>query len=120
MILRVTKRGAGRSASPTVRLKGERGLGERGPLGAFWGGPLGAVAPPRRSMSKRNGRTLRCPQLCARARDGRWGRGGLMVLGRWGRGGWMVLGRWGRGGWMVEGEGGWFCRGWFGSGWFLF
>ena len=46
MILRVTKRGDGRSASPTVRLKGEKALGERGPWELFGGGGPGAVAPP--------------------------------------------------------------------------
>ena len=46
MILRVKKRGDGRSASPTVRLKGEKALGERGPWELFGGRP-GAVAPLR-------------------------------------------------------------------------
>ena len=45
MILRVKKRSDGRSASPTVRLKGEKALGERGPW-ELLGGSLGAVAPP--------------------------------------------------------------------------
>jgi hypothetical protein len=45
VILRVKKRGDGRSASPTVRLKGERAPSERIPWELF-GGPLGAVAPP--------------------------------------------------------------------------
>jgi hypothetical protein len=45
VILRVKKRGDGRSASPTVRLKGEKALCERGPWELFGGRP-GAVAPP--------------------------------------------------------------------------
>jgi hypothetical protein len=51
VILRVTKRGDGRSASPTVRFEGKRPL-VKGAPGSFLGGrpdavgPLGAVAPP--------------------------------------------------------------------------
>ena len=92
MILRVTKRGDGRSASPTVRLKGEKALGERVPWELFGGVPSALWLRQRRSTSKRNGRTLRGPQPCSRVRDGRWGRGGWMVLGRWGRGGVRVDG----------------------------
>ena len=100
MILRVKKRGDGRSASPTVRFKGERDPSEGAP-GSFLGGPLGAVAPPASfNVQEERGNVPMSATLRARARDGRWGRGGWMVLGRWGRGGWMVLGK-GGGGWMV-------------------
>jgi hypothetical protein len=42
----VKKRGDGRSASPTVRLKGERAPSEGSPGSFFFGGGPGAVAPP--------------------------------------------------------------------------
>ena len=95
MILRVTKRGDGRSASPTVRLKGEKALGERGPWELFGGAPrrcgsASVVQRPRGSGGPRKSRNS-----CARARDG----GGGMVCGVFG---------W----WEVGGGGGevrWFC-----------
>jgi hypothetical protein len=91
VILRVKKRGDGGSASPTFRLKGEKALGERGPWELFGGVPSALWLRQRRSTSKRNGGTLRCPQPCARARDWRrwegvdgFGEGGGMVLGEGG------------------------------------
>ena len=89
MILRVKKRGDGRSASPTVRLKGEKALGERGPWELFGGAPrrcgsASVVQRPRGSGGPRKSRNS-----FARARDGRGGGwfAGCLVGGRWGEGG---------------------------------
>ncbi len=89
MILRVKKRGDGRSASPTVRLKGEKALGERGPWELF-GGSLGAVAPPASFSVQEVPRDEGCAATPLR----------VPVIG----GGGMVLGRGGEDG---------FCGGWF-------
>ncbi len=107
MILRVKKRGDGRSASPTVRLKGERAPSERIPWELFGGEPrrcgsASVVQRPRGSGADRQSRNS-----CARARDG----GGGMVCGVFG---WWEVG--GGGGevrwfWGVGGREGWFLRG---------
>ena len=73
MILRVKKRGDGRSASPTVRFEGKRALGERGPWELFGGAPrrcgsASVVQRPRGSQRKKMRHNS-----SARARDGRGG-----------------------------------------------
>ena len=92
MILRVKKRGDGRSASPTVRFEGKRPL-VKGSPGSFLGGsPRRCGSAPRRRGSASVVQRPRGSQQekmrrnsSARARDGRggwfWGRGGgRMVL----------------------------------------
>jgi hypothetical protein len=104
VILRVKKRGVGRSASPTVRLKGEKALGERGPWEPL-GGRLGAVAPlrgaeaPPASFSVQEVPSKkRCAATPLRVRV--MGGGGMVcgVFGWWevggGGGGEMVLWGW--------------------------
>ena len=100
MILRVKKRGDGRSASPTIRFEGKRPL-VKGSPGSFFGGRPGAVAPlrgaeaPPASFSVQEVPSKkRCAATPLRVRV--MGGGG-MVLG--GGGGRMVL----RGGWFVKG-----------------
>ena len=116
MILRVTKRGDGGLASPTLRLKGEKALGERGPWELFWGSPRRCGSAPRRRGSasvvqrprgSRGSRKSR--NSSARARD--W-RGGMVcgVFGWWeGGGGEMVLGSGGEGRMVFAGDGFAFC-----------
>jgi hypothetical protein len=90
----VKKRGDGRSASPTVRLKGKKDLGERVPWELFGGRP-GAVAPPASfNVQEVLAQTDRVATP-VRAR----------VVGGEGGGEWMVLGS----GWGKDG----FCGGWF-------
>ena len=89
MILRVKKRGDGRSASPTVRLKGERALGERGPWEPF-GGRLGAVAPPASFNVQEVPSKKRCAATPLRVRvmgGGGDGLRGVWLVGGGGRGG---------------------------------
>ncbi len=78
MILRVKKRGDGRSASPTVPLKGERDPSQGAP-GSFLGAPrrcgsASVVQRPRGSQQEKMRRNS-----SARARD--WKGVGGMVLG---------------------------------------
>ena len=88
MILRVKKRGAGRSASPTVRLKGEKALGERGPWELFGGRP-GAVAPPASfNVQEVPAQTDRvATPVRARVMEGGDGLGGVWLVGGGGEGG---------------------------------
>ncbi len=113
MILRVKERGDGRSASPTVRLKGEKALGERVPWELF-GGPLGAVAllrgaeaPPAsfNVQEERGNVPMSATPLRARMMEGGGWFAGCLVGGRWGEGGGgeMVLGSGGREGWFLRG-----------------
>jgi hypothetical protein len=80
VILRVTKRGLGRSASPTVRLKGEKALGERGPWEPL-GGRLGAVAPPASFNVQEVPRDKGCAATPLRVRV--MGGGGWFFAGGW-------------------------------------
>ena len=95
MILRVTKRGDGRSASPTVRLKGEKALGERGPWELFGGRP-GAVAPLRGAEAPPASFNVQevpadpervATPVRARVMEGGGWFAGCLVGGRWGEGG---------------------------------
>jgi hypothetical protein len=95
VILRVKKRGDGRSASPTVRLKGERALGERGPWELFGGVPrrCGSASVVQRPRGSRRQKMRR--NSSARARDGRGGDG----FGGGGGEGWFLRGM------VLRGEG---------------
>jgi hypothetical protein len=102
VILRVKKRGDGGSASPTLRLKGEKALGERGPWELLGGvprrcGSASVVQRPRGSQQEKMRRNS-----SARARDGRGG----WFAGR-GGGARMVFAGDGFLRWMVCEGGGW-------------
>ena len=103
MILRVKKRGDGGSALPTLRLKGEKALGERGPW-ELLGGRLGAVAPPASFNVQQVSSDEGCAATPLRVRvmggggDGFGGGGGQgwflrgMVFAGVGRGRWFLRG----------------------------
>ena len=105
---------------PTLRLKGEKALGERGPWELFGGAPRRCGSAPRRRGSasvvqrprgSRGSRKSR--NSSARARDWRGGWfAGCLVGGRWGEGGGggeMVLGSGGEGRMVFAGDGFAFC-----------
>ncbi len=83
MILRVKKRGDGRSALPTVRFEGKRPL-VKGAPGSFLGGAPALWLRQRRSTSKRFRRRQTESQLLSARVVG--GEGGVDGFGEWGGG----------------------------------